>query len=50
MPHNFLELNRKDRNMEKGIKQMQGLGQGDLKRLMKRMQKGGGMDNLDLFK
>ena len=44
------ELLSQHRNMEKGIKQMQGLGQGDLKRLMKRMQKGGGMDNLDLFK
>jgi len=44
------ELLSQHRNMEKGIKQMQGLGQGDLKRLMKRMQKSGGMDTLDLFK
>ena len=44
------ELLSQHRNMEKGIKQMQGLGQGDIKRAMKRMQKGGGMGNIDLFK
>jgi signal recognition particle subunit SRP54 len=38
------------KTMEKGIKQMQGLGQGDFKRLMKKMQKGNSMDPLDFLK